>query len=353
MDIEKGTVLKNEEGWLALEKFLLKKKPSKIFILADENTNMLCTPLFKNKLKIKIQFEVLTIPTGEKYKNIDSCLTIWEKLSEKNADRNSLIINLGGGMITDIGGFIASTFKRGIEFLNIPTSLLAMVDASVGGKNGVDLGPVKNQIGVINNPLFVLVEMDFLKTLPKEQLLSGWVEMLKHGLIYSEKYWNEMQSLNFENNEALENGIWESIRIKKEIVQKDPFEKNERKTLNYGHTLGHAIEAYFLENAEKSTLLHGEAIAIGIILATYISHKELNFPKDKLNEIAHHFQSYFPKQSFFEEDIAKILKFLIFDKKNQNGKVLFVLLKDIGNYRTDCVVPNSTIFKAFDFYKNF
>ncbi len=350
---EKGQVLSSSTGREALAIYVKEKKPSKIFIITDKNTNKLCLSIFLEKNNFECSPETITIPVGEMYKNIGTCLNVWKTLSEKGADQKSLIINLGGGVVTDLGGFVASTFKRGIPFINIPTSLLAMVDASVGGKNGVDLGHIKNQIGVINLPELVLLDTDFLKTLPQEHLVSGLAEMLKHGLIHSHTYWERIKKVDFTNKGEFEKLIWDSVAIKKEIVAKDPFENNLRKTLNYGHTLGHAIESYFLENEDKTTLLHGEAVAIGIILATHISAESLGFPQNTLNDVTKTIMSHFPKQNFSKNDIDTVIKLLVFDKKNRNGKVLFVLLKDIGQYKTDCEVDNSFIYKAFEYYKNF
>ena len=283
--IEKGAVYKNEIAWNVFSESILKWVPSKIFILADENTQRYCLPYLIKKHDFQTTPEIITISPGEAHKNIETCLKVWGVLSEKGADRNSLIINLGGGVVTDLGGFVASTFMRGIPFINIPTSLLAMVDASVGGKNGVDLSHKKNQIGVINFPEIVIMDTAFLKTLPQEHLISGLAEMLKHGLIHSKEYWERIKDVDISKKKEFEQLIWDSVEIKKEIVHKDPLEKDLRKTLNYGHTLGHAIESYFLENTDKTNLLHGEAVAVGLILETYISMETFNFPKDTLKDI--------------------------------------------------------------------
>jgi len=350
---EKGQVYRNDIAWEVFSNSIKKIKPSKVFILTDENTHKHCLSYLLKKKNFEIAPEIITIPEGEIHKNISTSLKVWETLSDKGADRNSLIINLGGGVVTDLGGFVASTFKRGVSFINIPTSLLAMVDASVGGKNGVDLGHIKNQIGVINLPEMVLIDTEFLNTLPAEHLTSGFAEMLKHGIIYSMEYWERVKNINATKKIEFEALIWDSIEIKKEIVDKDPFEKNLRKTLNYGHTLGHAIESYFLESPDKKTLLHGEAIAIGIILATYISMETYGFPKKLLQDISKTILKYFPKQTFSKKDVEAIINLLIFDKKNRNGQVLFVLLDDIGQHKIDCIVSNELIHKAFEYYKNF
>lgn len=346
-------VYKDEIAWNHLQKLIIDIDPSKIFIITDENTKTHCLPYFLKKFKTEKKVETCSISAGEIHKNIATCLLLWNELSEKGADRKTLIINLGGGVVTDLGGFVASTFKRGLKFINIPTTLLAMVDASVGGKNGVDLGHIKNQIGVINNPEMVVIDLAFLKTLPEAQKVSGLAEMLKHGIIHSYNYWNQIKNADLNDEETLKTLIWESIEIKNEIVKKDPLEKNLRKTLNFGHTLGHAIESYFLENETKKPLLHGEAIAVGMILATYISYKLLDFPKETLTDIAESIFRSFPKQDFDQNDIDQIVSLLVYDKKNVNGKVYFVLLNDIGKHKIDCVVPNDLINNAFNYYKNF
>lgn len=345
-------VFRNENSWRILASHIEKKKYSNVFVIVDENTEIHCLPRFYEKIGLNQEWKVLQVPSGEKYKNIDSCIRLWEQLSDKGADRNTLIINLGGGMITDLGGFVASTFKRGLTFVNIPTTLLAMVDASIGGKNGIDFGLAKNQIGTINLPQMVVVENSFLETLPKRQLVSGMAEMLKHSLIHNSDSWNKIYALESLNKSGFEELIWESIAIKNEIVAQDPLETNLRKTLNYGHTLGHAIESHCMDNSEREPLLHGEAIAIGIILATYISNRLLDFPEKKLTEVSMKILSIFPKQNFSQNEIENIVNLLVFDKKNRNGKVLFVLMQDIGKPKTDCVVSNTLIYSAFDFYKN-
>ncbi|MDC7999814.1 3-dehydroquinate synthase [Aequorivita todarodis] len=350
---EKGQVFRNGTAWEVFSDLLMESKPSGVFVITDENTHKHCLHYLLKRIDVEIVPEIITILEGEIHKNISTSLKVWEALSEKGADRNSLIINLGGGVVTDLGGFVASTFKRGISFINIPTSLLAMVDASIGGKNGVDLGPLKNQIGVINLPEMVILDTEFLNTLPPEHITSGLAEMLKHGIIHGKEYWERIKNIDVSKKPEFEALIWDSIEIKKEIVAKDPLEKNLRKTLNYGHTLGHAIESYFLEAPDKKTLLHGEAVAAGIVLATYISMETYGLPNESLLDISKTMFKYFPKQTFSKRDIEAIIKLLVFDKKNRNGQVLFVLLEDIGKHRTDCIVSNDLIYRAFHYYKNF
>lgn len=323
---------------------------SKIFVLTDTNTNHHCTPRLLPLLETDCTLEIIEMEAGEPYKNLDTCSQVWQAMADLSADRKSLLINLGGGVVTDLGGFVASTYQRGIDFINIPTSLLAMVDASVGGKTGVDLGALKNQIGVINNPLQVLIDIEYLSTLPSEELRSGMAEMFKHGLIRSEPYWNQMQELNALDITDLQQLIYDSVVIKNEVVTQDPKEKGLRKTLNYGHTLGHAIESYCLEQSHRSRLLHGQAIAIGMILSSYISSELLNFPIEKVQKIKKVLLSYFKKQKFSKQEITDIMSLMKFDKKNSHGNINFVLLEDIAQPKIDCQVSEELIYKAFDFY---
>lgn len=342
----------NDEGFDFLNRFVAEQHPSKIFLLADKHTNECCTPIVLSVLATDISLEIIEIEAGETHKHIDTCTQVWYALSELGADRKSLLINIGGGVVTDLGGFVASTYMRGIPFINIPTSLLAMVDASVGGKTGVDLGALKNLVGVINNPQGVVIYPDFLATLPTEELRSGMAEMFKHGLISDEAYWHKMCNLSELTEAHLGSLIYESVVIKNEVVTQDPTEKGLRKTLNYGHTLGHAIESYCLQNPNRERLLHGEAIAIGMVLATYLSVKELGFSMDKCDQVKAVLGEYFRKQDFSYEEITDICQLMRFDKKNVSGNVHFVLLEAIGKPKIDCIVPYEEIYKAFEYYLN-
>ncbi|MGI9548164.1 MAG: 3-dehydroquinate synthase [Flavobacteriaceae bacterium] len=339
----------NYKAYEALEEQINKSNYSKVFILVDENTNKNCLPQFSAQLDKVFEFEVIEIEAGEAFKNIDTCAQVWEALSELDADRRSLLINLGGGVITDLGGFVASTFNRGIDFINVPTTLLAMVDASVGGKTGVDLGSLKNQIGVINEPAMVLVITPFLRTLEDRQWMSGFAEMLKHGLIDSEPHWATLrQVMPFDNINDL---IYDSIQIKNGVVSQDPTEKNLRKVLNFGHTLGHAIESYFLEKDKYHPLLHGEAIVVGMILESFLSHKVLGLGAYQLKDIKSTLLKRYDKVEFKEEDIEEILTFLKFDKKNTHGNINFVLIQRIGEAVIDNRVPKELFAEAFAYYK--
>ncbi|NAS30522.1 3-dehydroquinate synthase [Flavobacteriaceae bacterium R38] len=340
----------NNAGYSQLNNHLKENNYSKIFLIVDQNTHQYCLPDFLSRIQTESEIETIEIDAGEEYKSIDTCMGVWEALSECGADRKSLVLNLGGGVVTDLGGFVASTFMRGISFINVPTSLLSMVDASVGGKTGVDLGVLKNQVGVINLPSMVLIDTSFLATLPASQMRSGLTEMLKHGLIYSEPHWNALKNMSKLDISDLNSLIHESITVKNEVVTSDPTEKGLRKILNYGHTLGHAIESYCLQNEQKQTLLHGEAIAIGIILETYLSSKLEGFPTEKLDEVKNTMLDYFESVSFDSNDILEVISLLKFDKKNSHGDINFVLLKDIGEAKVDCKAPNSLIMEAFNYY---
>ncbi len=340
----------NASCYTALNQHLKSSNFSKIFILVDENTHEHCLPIFLENLETTSTIEIIEIESGEINKNIETCSGVWNTLSELDADRKSLLINIGGGVITDLGGFVACTFKRGIAYVNVPTTLLSMVDASVGGKTGVDLGHLKNQIGVISNPDLVLIDTQYLNTLPQNQMRSGLAEMLKHGLISDINYWNKFQDLAKLSLNDLDELIYESVLIKKHVVEVDPFENGLRKTLNFGHTLGHAIESYFLSNPNKTTLLHGEAIVIGMILASYISTELTGFPKQTTKEIKRLFVNYYGKVDINQEDLKPIMELLKFDKKNTHGNINFVLLESIGNPKIDCLVDDAIILDAFKFY---
>jgi 3-dehydroquinate synthase len=347
-----GAVYFGNDSWKKLQQIIDKQGASSIAILVDENTKNHCLSVFNAHIVLKNAPHIIQMNAGEEHKNIDSCLKVWQELSQIGFDRNALLINLGGGVVTDLGGFVASTYMRGIECINIPTSLLAMVDAAVGGKNGVDLGVLKNQIGIIRDPLAVIVDTSFLKTLPENQITSGFAEMLKHGLIYSNDYWERLQNFNVQNISETETLIWESIEIKNEIVTEDQNEKGRRKTLNFGHTLGHAIESYCLKSTHIPALLHGEAIAIGMILALYISVEQEGFPKEKYAEATTRLLLVCGKVPFSKDDITEIIKLLKHDKKNIAGAVLFVLLEDIGKNRLNKKVDETLILQSFEAYNN-
>lgn len=293
---------------------------NQLAILVDENTKRDCLPAFLKATNIDAI--IIEIQSGEEHKNIEKCQLIWNALSSQQFDRNSLLINLGGGVIGDMGGFAASTYKRGIDFIQIPTSLLAMVDASIGGKLGIDFAYLKNQIGVFNNPKAVLINPIFLNSLPKNQLLSGFAEVVKHALIADKCYWEEIKTTPLEkmNWESI---IFQSVVIKNNIVTQDALEKGERKKLNFGHTFGHAIESFYLKLGNP--ILHGEAISLGMILENNLS--KIN--KEEKNEITSFISNTFsiPKKP----PLKALLEWMKSDKKNRKEKINFTLLNAIGS----------------------
>ena len=341
-----------EEAYTKLNSYIVDVTPSKIFILVDENTNENCLPILLQEIETTQEIEIIEIEAGEENKNLDTCTGVWHALTELGADRKSLLINLGGGVITDLGGFVASTFKRGINFINIPTTLLSMVDASVGGKTGVDLGVLKNQVGLFSNPEMVLIDTQYLNTVTEREITSGLAEIIKYGLTYDVKIWKNItafEELSLENISTL---IHRSIEIKNEVVTEDPKEAGLRKVLNFGHTLGHAIESYFLESKEKENLTHGEAIAIGMVTEGFISNNLLNFPSEELENIKKVILNIYGKVEISSEDYDAIIDLLIHDKKNVAGQVNFVLLTNLEKFKLDCKVDKELLIKSLDYYSS-
>jgi 3-dehydroquinate synthase len=339
------------EALLRFSKELQAKDYSSLFLLVDTHTQEFCLPGFVSQTGLT-DLEVLVMEAGEEHKTLQTCENLWNQLSERGADRNSALINLGGGVVTDLGGFVACTFKRGIDFYNLPTTLLAMVDASVGGKTGIDLGALKNQIGIIEEPKQVLIDAQWLQTLPQEELRSGFAEMLKHGLISNKDYWEQLKSLPKLEAATLAEFIKPSVAIKKQVVLEDPREKHLRKILNFGHTLGHAIESYYLTHPQKKRLLHGEAIAIGMVMEAYLGVSCCSFSNVAAEEIKKTFAQFYPPVEIDAQDREGILELLRHDKKNKAGRVNFVLLKSIGVPEIDVEVPQELFTQAFEFYGN-
>ena len=294
-----------------------------------------------------LPIEVIEIEAGEAHKNIETCVGVWNAMTELNADRKSLLLTLGGGVVTDLGGFVAATYKRGIDFVNIPTTLLSMVDASVGGKTGVDLGVLKNQVGLFANPEIVLIDTDFLETVNSRETRSGIAEIIKYGLTYDIALYETIKNSKDIN---VANFIHRSIQIKNEVVLQDPKEENLRKILNFGHTIGHAVESYFLESEHKANLTHGEAIAIGMVCECYISSQLLDFPKGELHEIKQLVLDIYGKTAILETDFTAIIDYLKHDKKNIAGNVYFVLLKGLGAPEINCRVSNEMIVESLHYY---
>lgn len=342
---------KNSTCFKYLNSYLEKNSKAKIFVLVDENTEQYCLPILIKYLNHKTT--PIQISSGEVFKTLETCQLLWQELIDQGADRYSVLINLGGGVITDMGGFVAATYKRGIRFINIPTSLLAMVDAAIGGKTGIDFKQLKNQIGIFIPPEMTLIYPEFLKTLVPREMRSGLAEVIKYGLIDSPKIWNYIQKMDTNSFKIDPWIIQESVAIKEKIVAQDPTEKGIRKSLNFGHTLGHAIETYFLSKTKSKQLLHGEAIAAGMILAASLSSQTTDFPIEKTRKIARVINKLYAKLNFTPSDIDAMLDLLQHDKKNTNGQLNFVLLKTIGKTELDCQVSEEQIRNAFDFYESF
>ena len=305
--------------------------------------------IFIKKTEIE-KFEKIIINSGEENKNIDSCLFIWEKLNTFKADRKSLLINLGGGVLTDIGGFVASTYLRGINFINIPTTLLGMVDAAHGGKTGIDFKLLKNQIGVFSDPSEVILDSEYLNTLSKNEFLNGYAEVFKHSLLTNNRDLNFNSLINLDFYKDVSFIIDKYSEIKNEIVRSDKFESNYRKILNLGHTIGHAIESYSFRSINLDELKHGEAIIVGLITELYISHRQLNFPLSDLENLKTNVLKYFKRVHLTESDIEEIYDLLVYDKKNEGGIVNFVLLKSIGDPVVDQQTTKELFIESFKFY---
>ncbi|WP_321424844.1 3-dehydroquinate synthase [uncultured Bacteroides sp.] len=337
-----------------LEKDLLgamESKPfDKLFVLTDEHTALHCLPAIK-ELLLKNNAISVTIPAGDINKTLETLAYVWTQLSEKGATRHSLLINLGGGMTTDLGGFAASTFKRGIRYINIPTTLLAMVDASVGGKTGINFNGLKNEIGAFAPASNVLIETEFLKTLDQENFFSGYAEMLKHGLISNIEHWAEL--LNFPTDKLdyakLKALVGKSVQIKEDIVEQDPYEQGIRKALNLGHTVGHAFESLSFE--EDRPVLHGYAVAWGVVCELYLSSVKTGFPTDKLRQTVQFIKENYGCFAIDCKIYDKLYAYMLHDKKNTAGIINFTLLKDVGDICINQSANKEEIFEMFDFYR--
>ena len=336
----------NEFAGQNFSAFISNGKYSNIIILDDEHTHHFCLPVLEKQIS---GFHLITIPAGEQFKTIDTCSEIWQNFIDAGIDRKSLLINLGGGVIGDMGGFTAGTFKRGFDFINIPTTLLSQVDASVGGKLGVDFNGIKNLIGLFQNPNAIFISTEFLHTLPFEQLRSGFAEILKHGLIADKSYWDLCKSIHLTKHRTWLPIVERSVELKKQVVEQDPFESGLRKILNFGHTIGHAVETIALQD-EKTSLLHGEAIAVGMICEAYLSNAVCGLSKEELKDIVDHISNHFPKQDISGFDFNALLKLMQQDKKNEGGKINFSLLKEIGNCTYDIQADEKLIEEALKFY---
>lgn len=334
----------------SLQSFVMQNEYSKLFVLVDENTQRYCLPLFKEKLPELNITACIVVPIGEINKTMDSALDICRQLIEGGADRNALLLNLGGGVVTDMGGFVASIFKRGINFVQVPTSLLAQVDASVGGKTAIDFMHIKNVLGTFTFPKAVFIDKDFLSTLPHLQLLSGFAEIIKHSIIADASYFKELECLE-EPSQISMRHIQQSIAIKNTIVLQDPLEEGLRKVLNYGHTIGHALESWSLTN-DAAPLTHGAAIAIGMIAEAYLAHKNGMLSMLELASISSLIQGHFGHYVLRKDIDEALLALMQHDKKHTVMGMNFSLPSGIGACTYDIKVDEKAILESMDYYRS-
>jgi len=323
----------------------------RLFILTDDTTRELCWPVVSGFPCLQ-GAEVISIGATDTHKTLESLAHVWEELGRMGGTRHTLLINIGGGMVTDLGGFAASTFKRGINYINIPTTLLAMVDASVGGKTGINFRGLKNEIGVFNNAATVILSTQFLRTLDHENILSGYAEMLKHGLISNEAMWAELMHFNL-SDEALDLAslqcmLADSVAVKQRIVTEDPLEHGIRKALNLGHTVGHAFESFALSHAP---ILHGYAVAYGLVCELYLSTVKTGFPTDKMRQTVSFIHEHYGRMPITCDDYPTLFEFMTHDKKNTAGSINFTLLGGIGDIRINQTAKKEEIYEALDFYR--
>ena len=322
----------------------------RLLLLVDETTKAYCWPVIKNFECMK-HAQIITIGATDTHKTLDTLSHVWSEMQHYGATRHSLMINLGGGMVTDLGGFAASTFKRGITYVNIPTTLLSMVDASVGGKTGINFGGLKNEIGVFNNARCVIIDTIFLRTLDSENILSGYAEMLKHSLISNETMWAELLKEQLEvNSKEFATALEKSVAVKQRIVTEDPTEKGIRKALNLGHTAGHAFESLALE---RKPVLHGYAVAWGLVVELFLSCIKTGFPQDKMRQTVNFIKDHYGRMTISCDDYPHLLELMHHDKKNMGNDINFTLLGHIGDIRINQTATEEEIKEALDFYREY
>lgn len=347
-----GLLYSGSIGWQVLQTMVLEHAEAGIYILADTNTQKYCLPVLRKKCNGLENAKLIILQSGESVKNLQSLEFIWNELHSLNAVRNSLFICLGGGVITDIGGFAAATFKRGIDFVNIPTTLLAMVDAGLGGKTGINFNSAKNQLGMFAMPLGVFIFIEFLNTLPSRQKLSGYAEMLKHAMLDSDHLFDKLIVLNSPEKVCQEAIILESAAVKLKIVEQDSLEKGKRKVLNLGHSIGHAIEAYSQKN-DPDPLLHGEAVAIGLICECFISMRMFGMPEPDLEKLANLISWHFPHYRLKHGAAEELLALMSHDKKNPaHSQLNFSLIRKVGDPVFDQFPGEKLIRESLHFYMN-
>jgi 3-dehydroquinate synthase len=334
-----------------VEKTIHSIRHDKLFVLMDEHTHLHCLPLIKKVKGIQEAVKII-IPSGDTNKTLEHLNDVWKQLTENGATRHSLLVNLGGGMVTDLGGFAAATFKRGIAYINIPTTLLGAVDAAVGGKTGINFEGYKNEIGAFYPANFVLISSDFFQSLDHSAILSGYAEMVKHALIHSASDWEKLLVFPLETIDysLLNELVFRSVGIKRAIVEKDPYEKNIRKALNLGHTTAHAFESFAINRG--TPVAHGYAVAWGLIVELWLSHRVCGFPKEKLQKTIRFIQQHYGAFDITCDDYETLFQIAMHDKKNVGGTINFTLLSEIGNVQIDQTADKNLIFDAFDFYRD-
>lgn len=329
-----------------LKAFLQQKSYSKVAVLLDEHTSVHCYPAISPVLP---PHKIIQVPSGEEHKNLTTCEVIWSNMTDDNLDRHSVLIVLGGGVLGDMGGFCAATYKRGIDFILIPTTLLSQVDASIGGKLGIDFNHFKNHIGVFQTPALTLLHSGFLKTLPPSEKRSGFAEVIKHALIADHSVWTEIRKHSLED-QPWKTLLEHSVGVKLNVVRTDPYEKGLRKILNAGHTIGHAVETHLLQNDRK--ILHGEAVAVGLCSEAFLAKEKGMLKEVEFKEIVEYVLRVFGKVVLMEQDDEPIVKLASQDKKNKENRILCVLLEGIGNARWDCEIRADEVKRALAFYRS-
>lgn len=332
-----------------LTRAITEQKHDKLFLLTDETTRQLCLPVIAQFPCLADAIHI-TIGATDTHKTLQTLADVWTQMGNGGGTRHSLMVNLGGGMVTDLGGFAASTFKRGIKYINIPTTLLSMVDASVGGKTGINFNGLKNEIGVFNEPETVIIDTIFLRTLDHENICSGYAEMLKHGLISNDEMYAEL--LNFDLNDVdyihLGEMVGKSVAVKEKVVTEDPFEHGIRKALNLGHTAGHAFESWALS---RKPYLHGYAVAWGLICELYLSVTKTQFPTDKMRQTVRFIKDNYGTLPVTCDDYEELYQYMTHDKKNTSGIINFTLLGGIGDIRINQTANKDEIFEMLDFFR--
>jgi len=325
-----------------------------VYVLVDEHTEQDCLPYLYSRIARLEESAVIRIPSGEEHKDLRTCEYIWQELLRCGASRNSILINLGGGVITDMGGFAASSFKRGMDFVNIPTTLMGQVDAAIGGKTGIDFRNIKNQIGLFVDPRAVIVDPAFLRTLSKREFISGFAELVKYALISEDEGFRlTVGRVEAGDMEGIAELIEKAVRMKSELAKLDKYDHGPRKMLNFGHTFGHALESFSMERPEGPALLHGEAVAVGMICEAFVSYKKKYLENEQLDWITELLGRWFSPFAINEEDLMPIVELMRYDKKNSRGKILAVLIDGQGKCFLDEEIHEEEILEALRFYRQF